>query len=183
MDAIVKSGGRIAQAVGANFEAWLEGQHEKAKRLGILVHIEKTQARTAFIKGRLQYSGKGVADYIGTLERGGRTLAVEAKSAKGDRLERSAIETKQAEHLDAVAHAGGLALLLVEYRPDEVLPVRCAVPWLEVPWEVLRTAQSVATEAVLQWQIARDPEGCYLERFHARGPRSFIPRQRVIARD
>lgn len=158
--------GRVAQAVGASFESWLEGQHTLAKRYGILAHVEKTQARTAWVKGRLEYVGKGVADYIGTLE-GGRSFALEAKSTSGEYLPKSEIDTKQAEHLQLVALAGGLALLLVEFRSDEH-PYwrRYAVPWLEVPWEVARTAQRVVQDKIEKWRVINE---CYLQSWHMGG--------------
>lgn len=151
-----------------------------AKRHGILAHIEKTQARTAWVKGSLEYVGKGVADYVGTLE-GGRSLALEAKSTSGARLPKSEIDTKQAEHLDLVARAGGLSLLLVEFRSDE-WPYwrRYAVPWLEVPWEVALTAQSVAQEKIEKWRVVNE---CYLQSWHMGGASSSPHTMRRFARE
>ena len=168
--------GRTAKFVGDRFETWLDGQHEKAVLLGILAHIVHNQASSNVVEGRLIYTAQGISDYTGTLDRCGRSLAVEAKSTKTDRLVRAAIKKKQAEHLTAVANAGGLALLLVEFR-HEALPVRCAIPWLDVPWIILRSAESVDVEAVIQWQTQRNTESCYLERFHPRGPRSTPVKQ------
>lgn len=165
-------GGRKAKSSGDSFERWIETQHDKALRLGILAHVWHNQAKAEVRGGKLIFVGKGIADYTGTCERGGRTLAEEAKSVQKDYLPYSMIDKLQAEHLDAVAHAGGLALLLAEFR-HEALPRRYAIPWLEVPWAILRSAKSISSADVAQWEISRDPGGCYLARFHAPGPRSL----------
>lgn len=168
--------GRRAKFVGQGFEDWIDVQHDKAIRLGILAHVTHNQAKTDIKKGRLIYMGKGVADYSGVLDRCGRAFAAEAKSTKGDRLARAEIKSKQAEHLSAVAHAGGLALLLVEFR-HEVPSMRCAIPWLEVPWVILRSAETIDYTSVEKWRIERNPEACYLERFHPRGEPTTPKRQ------
>lgn len=154
------------------FESWLEGQHVYAHRLGILAFVEKTEPHAKMINGRLVYVSKGVADYTGCLV-GGKCLAVEAKSTGDNRLMRSVVDVKQARHLDAVAVAGGLSLLLVEFKLDPHkyfgTPYfsRYAVPWLDVPWMKLRTADSVSFNDVQSWKII--PEMCYLSRWHAGG--------------
>ena len=177
--------GHTAQAVGASFEAWVEVQHDKARLLGILAHVYHNQPASKFIRGRLEYVERGVSDYTGTLEGGhAKTYAAEAKSTSDNRFPRAGIEPKQIEHLDAVARAGGLALLLVEFRVD-VLPLRLrhAIPWLEIPWKTLRTAQSVSADDVATWRIPNDPTFCFLSRFHPGGPSSSTIRRRVINRD
>ncbi len=136
--------GSRAQAAGARFEEWVEAQHVLAAHLGILAHVEHNQPHAKVVGGRLIYVKQGVADYTGTLE-GGRSLTVEAKSRSG-RLLRSDIEPRQAIHLEAVARAGGLALLLVEFRDQHKIR-RFAIPWREVPWEVLRSAESIGLES------------------------------------
>lgn len=189
-----KAIGRKSKAVGGAFEEWLNGQHTHAHALGILAHVEKTEAHSQVIHGRVEFVAPGVADFIGCLC-GGKFLAAEAKSTEDDHLMRSEIKPKQAKHLDAVAAAGGLALLLIEFRhhavraPDasyaaQVLPVyaRYSVPWLEVPWQTLRTAQSVAEASIQQWRIAVDT--CYLSKYHQGGaPVGSVGRQRVFPRE
>lgn len=163
--------GRRAKSAGDAFEAWIEREHEEAGRLGILAHVVHNQARSSVVRGRLMFTSAGVADYTGTLE-GGRTLAVEAKSTGETSLRRSAVEPLQATHLEAVARAGGLALLLVEFR-SQSSSSRYAVPWLEVPWEVRCTAESVSREVLGPW-LAQEREGsCYLSRFHPGGQPSW----------
>lgn len=156
--------GYQAKAAGDFFEEFLNTQHEKAKFLGILAHIEKTQAKTRMIHGRLQYVEKGWADYIGCLE-GGRYLALEAKSTKDSRFPKSEISHKQQDHLDRVAKTGGLALLLIEFRYFEG-SIRFAIPWQDIPWKIKRTAESISAEDLSCFVI--DPD-CYLKSWHAGG--------------
>lgn len=198
--------GRRSKELGDSFELWCATQHEKAMHLGILAHVEKTQAKARVIEGRLRYEKKGIADYIGCLEpqdaidgkcsddctatahRIGRYLAVEAKSTGKDYLPRAEITDLQQAHLDAVAHAGGLALLLVHYRIAHAYSSfpslsTVAIPWLSVPWKVKKSAESVAAEDVIEWRVA---EPCYLSRWHAGGPRSSTSggaRSRKYARE
>lgn len=151
---------RVQQASGARFEAWVEAQHAVARNRGLLVHAEHTQAVARVIHGKVIYSVPGVADYVLCL-RGGRYAAVEAKASDGLRLYRSRVGPLQARHLDATARGGALALLLVEF--NEPSTARYAVPWLDVPWGRMRSADSVCAADLLLWEII--PGNCYLERF------------------
>ena len=194
--------GREAKAAGDAFELFLEYQHATARRLGILAHIEHNEPHFKYVGGKWIAEAPGVADYTATLDRSGLTVAIEAKSTKKDRLARSAVSPKQQEHLDAVARAGGLALLAVEFRyPVPTTPFwmgawgvldyyrRYAVPWLETPWQVLRTAESVNEEDLLRggWRMRVMDAGhsgdCYLERWHSRGTPSTAPKSRRYARE
>lgn len=178
--------GRRSQAIGDAFESWVDGQHEGARRLGILAHVEHNQARSRVVKGRLIYTATGIADYTGVLV-GGRTLAAEAKAVAGGRLPRSRIEEKQARHLDAVALAGGLAFLLVEFHAQSKFTAvftRYAVPWREVPWRIVKTAESVDVGALYdEWEV--QPGTCYLSPYHAGGPPvvGTFGRRRVLPRE
>jgi len=147
---------RVQQASGARFEAWVEAQHVVARNRGLLVHAEHTQAVAKVIGGRVVYAAPGVADYVLCLHWGWYG-AVEAKACDGPRLYRTRIAPLQSRHLHTVARGGGLALLLVRFDDDY------AVPWLEVPWEQARSADSVSAASIAQWRIA--PGECYLERF------------------
>jgi len=174
--------GRQAKFAGDDFEEWLNTQHEKAKHLGILAHVEKTQAVTRMVHGRLIYAERGVADYIGCFE-SGRYLALEAKSTKDKRFAKSNVSVKQQDHLERVARAGGLALLLVEFREIYLgyLLRRCfAIPWLEVPWAVKRTAESISADELLGREALPD---CYLKQWHAGGVSSTVVRTRRYARE
>lgn len=173
--------GRKAKAVGGAFEEWIDGQHVMAKNLGILAHVAHTYPAAVYLKGILTHTKKGVADYSGTLE-GGRSLAEEAKSTSAKLFPRSEVDILQARHLDTVARAGGLALLVVEFRRTEPpLYQRFAVPWLEVPWSVQVSAVTVAAADLMQWLIA--PDTCYLSRFHKGGASSSPMTRRRYARE
>jgi hypothetical protein len=174
--------GRLSQQVGEAFESWLDGQHIYAQRFGILAHIEHNQAKTKVVRGTLMYVGKGVCDYTGVLDRTAVTFAAEAKSCKAKSFPRKQVKKKQQDHLTAVARAGGLALLVLEFRSTTPpFRERFAVPWLEVPWETKRSAESVSAEALAKWRVL--PDTCYLERFHARGVPSTVHRGRIYPRE
>lgn len=157
---------RASQTSGASFESLIERHHDRALDLGIVpCKIEHNQAYSKVVGGKLIYTKPGISDYSGIVLGwfGPKTcapLGAEAKSTKKDRLPRSAVEPLQAKYLDAVARAGGLALLLVEFRAQDI---RTAIPWLEVPWQVLKSAESLSVADVRkEWQFSA--EGCYLER-------------------
>jgi penicillin-binding protein-related factor A (putative recombinase) len=176
--------GRLSQQVGEAFETWIDGQHDFALMQGILAHVEHNQAKTKVIGGRLQYVSKGTSDYTGVLDRIARAFAAETKSCKAKSFPRKQVKKKQQEHLTAVARAGGLALLVLEFRcttPGQPYYQRFAVPWLEVPWETKRSAESVSAAALTKWLIT--PGTCYLERFHAKGTPTTVRRGRVYARE
>jgi hypothetical protein len=161
--------GRANKAAGTAFEAWVEAQHNAALTMGVLAHIEHNEAHSKIISGRPMYVAPGVADYTGTLANG-KSLAAEAKSTDAMRLSKSEVKPLQQKHLNAVARTGAPALLLVEFRGIPVEGVapgiagsrRYAVPWMEVPWEVLRTAESVSESALIKWRI--QPSECYVTR-------------------
>lgn len=183
--------GRSAKAAGDNFEAWISTQHEIAERLGILAHVEHNEPHARMIGGKLIYASPGVSDYTAVLDRDGRAVAIEAKSTYKDHLLKSAVEPKQQRHLEAVARAGGLALLLIEFRRQQLpgVPIaicdRFAVPWLKIEWKVKRTAESVSMADLGEWKIVNDPGKCYLSKFHSHGPRSSAGslRARVFPRE
>lgn len=176
-------GGRRAKAAGSAWETWIETQHEKARHFGILAHVEHAEPHTRVINGRVEYTEKGVADYFGTLE-GGRSLATETKSTKASRFPRNEVSSKQQDHLERVARAGGLALLAIEFRVVETFGtwqrLRFAVPWLEVPWQIKRTAESVSAEDLKGWEVHSE---CYLKRWHAGGTPSTPVKMSRYPRD
>ena len=134
--------------------------------------------------------------------------AIESKSTLKEYLPRAEVKKEQQRHLDEVARGGGLALLVVEFRGEPSAEVvlatgevalrvhggvqfnpayrRYCVPWQDVPWQVLKTAQSVSEEALAKagWQVQIAREGsCYLERFHPRGTPTAAPKGRIYARE
>ena len=156
---------------GAAFEAWLKAQHALASRYGLahVRHVGPPVAHTGPNGSRLVVIGRGPADYQGTL-RGGRAVAVEAKS-RDKRLSRAEIPEHQQADLTDVDALGGLALLVVELRAVDAV---YAVEWGRVPWtvrtrkvqrhgvEVTERSESVGVEELAAWRIA---DGCYLGRW------------------
>ena len=156
-----------AQEVGAALERWLSAQHRAAALAGI-AHVRKVgpPVQHSGARGeRLRVIGRGPADYQGVL-RGGRALAVEAKS-RPSRLSLREIEVHQQGDLNAVAELGGLALLVVELRDAQVI---AAVPWREVPWHESRrtvrgrveVSHTIGAEELAPWRVGT---GCYLARW------------------
>lgn len=176
--------GRAKKQAGDAFEMWIEYQHQRAMCDGVLACVVHNQPESRFVNGRVIYTERGVADYTGTFNDGyGTTLAVEAKSTKDGRIYKDIVSRKQQEHLDAVTKAGGVALLLVE---DRRYMRRYAVYWKQVPWQVLRSAESLDCESLKHWLVS---EECYLFRFCIRGERQekaknegWFVKKRVIHR-
>jgi hypothetical protein len=201
--------GRKAKAAGSALEAFLDIQHQIARRLGILARIDKIDPPAVMRNGRVEFGERTGADYIGMLERaplladfirdGGfppstwallksvqvsRYLAVEAKSTADERFYKSDVKPKQQQHLTEVAAGGGLALLVVEFRwPNSGQVWRFAFPWLEVPWTKLKSADSIGVGQSTPWLIVKDDASCYLERFHPRGTSSTPVHQRQYSRE
>ncbi len=161
-----------AQAAGASLEHWLGQQHRVAASLG-LAHVRHVGPPVAHGGSRgqhLKVIGLGPADYQGVL-RGGRALAVEAKSRDG-RLSRADIPEHQQRDLQRVSDLGGLALLVVEVRRAQLI---AAVPWAEVPWTVrertlgrgkpserVERPETIGAEELAAWRVVA---GCYLRRW------------------
>ena len=111
------------------------------------------------------YTSPGVSDYVFCTGMAGYGAA-EAKSTKSESLPRKRIEPLQARHLDHTARVRALALLLVEFRlPDDVY--HFAIPWLQVPWSVARTAESLTLSDALAVRpyCTVVPGQCYLSRY------------------
>lgn len=169
--------GALAQAAGSSFEAWIEGQHEDAKRLGILAHVNHNEPKTRFIRGKLEYAERTVADYTGVLcGTGARTLAAETKSTSDTRFALNDVTAKQQEHLRAVEGEDGLALLVLEFRLG-VGKHRFAIPWSKVPWKKKRSAEAVYLDELIvsDWRVH---PVCYLCRWHSGGPPRAVQQQR-----
>ncbi len=167
--------GRYKKLVGDQFESWAEGQFNHAMRIGILATWHHNEPKVKIIYGQLKYDEKSVSDYSATFETTigapGRSGAFEAKSTGGKNFSLAKISPLQQKHLEAVARAGGIAMLLVEFRRETVpLFRRFAIPWLDIPWVTLRTAKSISADVVDRWEVA--PGTCFLTSYHPGGPRS-----------
>jgi len=156
--------GRAAKSAGDSLESWAEHQHQIAQRLGILGPMEHNEPHARTIKGKTFYEAAGVADYTGTLV-GGRTVAVEAKSTSDDKFYRTAVSPKQHRYLDDTEAAGGLSILLVEFRRFGERQ-RFAVAWGFAPWGRLRSADSISFADLADWRVLSP---CYLSRWHSGG--------------
>lgn len=171
---------RASRDLGEEHEAWCNMQHEMAGLRGALAHVVHNAPPTKIVHGKLIWDEAGVADFTGVLH-GGGYLAAEAKSvAPGERLRKSRISAKQAAHLDAVTSCGGnsLAFLLVEFRVDHsIAHRRYAIPWHEVPWKIVRTAESLdEKDLAIVYQV---PAGVdYLARFHRGSERRYVVGER-----
>ena len=182
----------------ANFKAQYDNLAELAtkfpEQFGVSLHLkyqpvwvmgDGSEVAAKVVDGKLIYEKPGISDYTGMLE-GGRYIAEEAKSTKSEHLLRSVVKKKQAEHLEFIARGGGLALLVVEFRTPATVEsrieirTRFAVPWLQVPWKVLRSAESVSAEDLCQWAV---DSRCYLLKFHPCGVSSTVGHRRVYARE
>lgn len=169
---------RASRDIGEAFETQVDTWHEMAGLRGALAHVVHNAPPAKFVHGRLIYEEAGVADYTGCLH-GGQVLAAEAKSVvPNGRLARSRISTKQAAHLDAVTNAGGLALLLVEFRVDRsIAHRRYAIEWHCVPWKIVRTAESLSEEDLaIVYQVPAGTD--YLARFHKGSERRYVVGER-----
>lgn len=145
--------GRLSQKHGAEFEAWLTGQHNTAmlhgpdRLLSWAIHIE---APTRVRKGRdgekrLGFSGKAHADFVAMSTRlwGSRVIVIEAKSVSGvgERLYVADVRDQQKAHLGATRAEGGIAVLAVEFRESGARGFgdtirRYAMAWGDIPWRV-----------------------------------------------
>lgn len=158
--------GRHAKRVGDALEAWVRAQLSAAQLAGVITWFAKIEAGARYTPRRnpatgawsqeLTWAERAAADFIAVRAADGLSVALECKSVEGTRLSRAAIEPQQVEHLDATHRAGGVALLVVEYRAEGALVTttrQYCVPWSEVPWEVERTAWSVPEKPLARWRV------------------------------
>jgi Holliday junction resolvase len=151
-----KRAGKRAQAHGAAFETWLEASHITARTYGYVVWIEKIPTPTRMVRTKTGWQAvftkaQELVDFVGLLPNG-RMLVVEAKSKIG-RLSRTEVQPHQQRLLALCERAGGVALLAVELDHR-----RFAVPWGKVPWQTLRTAETIGAEDLEGWEAG----SCYL---------------------
>lgn len=154
----------VSQEKGSAWEEKVKEHHEEALRLGIVSGpVEHNEPHWRKIHGIWERVAAGVADFTGVLYNGhGTSLAVECKSYE-HRLTKSAITTKQQQHLDSVVRGGGLAFLLAEIT-DGVKVEQFAVPWQLTPWKIARTKEGVVAADLQQWKIPVSCK-CYLDKY------------------
>lgn len=159
-----EQGGKKAQSVGENFEGRLRALLEGARLSRRLVWWTKIETPTKQVRlprpvngerYKIVWGEKAAADFMAVTE-GGCPVVIECKSVQGTRLPQAAIQPQQRTQLDAVAAAGGLALLAVEFRTEGKVihhARQYLVPWRTVPWEKARTAWSLTETACVPWVI------------------------------
>lgn len=94
---------------GRAWERLLEAQHDKyrRKRLAVVFKTEPRRDRTG------KYIEKAPPDYCGAIWPRGRAVCFDAKDCKIDRFDLRRIKPHQAQDLEAIHQAGGLAFLAI----------------------------------------------------------------------
>ena len=131
---------RRSQAKGAVWEKFVSDQWlKRLKAVGALTtwhKLEPTKVGDRFTKD-------AGADFV-CCTSSGRYVAIECKATDQDRFKRSEVSQVQTEHLDAVPMSF-LALRI----GDEMFFVH----WRAIPWETLRTAESVTADRLRAWEV------------------------------
>lgn len=139
---------RFAKAIGSRLEDEVENRLELLLQQGIIGWYQRNEPGLVRGRGRggwTQAEPAG-ADFSGTIV-GGRSFAIECKSCDGlepfqyTRLlhtkgEKKGQKKRQLLHLEAEARAGGLGLLLVEWRPEASPWLTALIPIEVCPWRV-----------------------------------------------
>lgn len=131
---------RKSQQKGAVWEKFVSEQWlQRLKAVGALTtwhKLEPTKVGDRFTKD-------AGADFV-CCTSSGRYVAIECKATDQDRFKRSEMSPVQTEHLDAVP----LSFLALRIG-DEMF----FVPWCAIPWETLRTAESVTANRLRAWEV------------------------------
>lgn len=149
---------KISDVVGRAFEEAAENKLTVLKQIGIVAWWEHQHPEMFRRNGMWMKGAASGADFSGVL-RGGRAFALEVKSVGPDEerdpvlIREKAISPKQLEHLDAVAAAGGLAVLAVQFRHELAPWLVAVVQWTRVPWEQARVRSHLRPEACGQFRI------------------------------
>ena len=115
---------------------WLQ----RLKAVGALTtwhKLEPTKIGERFVKD-------AGADFV-CCTSSGSYIAIECKATDQDRFKRSEVSQVQTEHLDSVP----LSFLALRIG-DEMF----FVPWRAIPWETLRTAESVTAARLSAWKVS-----------------------------
>ncbi len=164
--------GHLSRDVGDGWEQAIENKLAVLHQLGVIAWVEHQQPELFSLgvvrRGPrvIQAWGKGApsgADYSGVLgrqsPRPGLAFALEAKSVgPKEGRDRSLvyedeISPTQIDHLNAVARAGALAVLAVQFRRQREPWLLAAIPWAEVPWERERVKHHLRAEDCAAWRI------------------------------
>lgn len=158
--------GRAGKRAGDALEAWTRAQLDAAVMAQIITWFAKVEAgaryrrerdaRTGDWSQRLVWGARAAADFVAVRARDGVSIAIECKSVEGARLAREAIEPQQVHHLAQTHCAGGVALVVVEFRDEGQLTYgarQYCVPWDAMPWQRERSAWSVPEAPLARWKV------------------------------
>lgn len=173
--------GQASRDFGAELEKPVKKKLEQLEKLEVVAHFHKNQPGWAMIgKGpppdfepkymRVAASG---ADFEGTLgrlsARPGISFGIEAKSVgpkppkEGPGMQSFIREARmpddQIKHLDALARAGAVSLLLLQWRPADEPWFVTIIPWAEVPWRVAKVRSHLDMEAARAWRSGGERNG------------------------
>ena len=162
-------GGAIARNAGRAFEKLIKSHHDVAVLEGLLAFVFHVDPPVIPAKDRAIFLGPSGADFSGVVWNG-LAFTAETKSTKDPHFQRSRISKLQLAHLDATARAGGVAVLVIEFRQErEALWTyrRYAIPWRMVPWRIARTEARISPADLGAWEILGS---CYLRTLIHRKP-------------
>lgn len=167
MTSTARQRGRQAQASGQSLEARIDSHHETARWLG-LADLEHQHPAVLIRDGvPVKLLARSGPDYRGVL-RGGRAIAVEAKSAGTGRLALvdtglprfDGLKAHQRKALERCMRLGGVALVFVRFvRQRGGVPTELLYA---VPFEHIASCATIGPEDCDGWQVCDVP---YLRRF------------------
>lgn len=150
--------GTAAKRTGEVWERTVGVALDALTREGVVAHWTWTGARCRPIKhaGRILWTPveKGPCDIAGTLF-DGRSLVVEVKASSAalplvpSASKHGGLAPHQRAQLDAVARAGGCALLAVQIGDDRAV----------IPWDAVREMDRVTRDVARQWQCRAVADG------------------------
>ena len=131
---------RRSQAKGAVWERCVSEWLKRLKAAGVLTAFHKLEPT----KVGDRFTKDAGADFV-CCASSGHYIAIECKATDQDRFKRSEVSQVQTEHLDAVP----LSFLALRIG-DEMF----FVPWRAIPWETLRTTESVTAARLSAWRVS-----------------------------
>ena len=131
---------RRSQAKGAQWEKFVSEQWlKRLKAGGVLTAFHKLEP----VKVGERFTKDAGADFV-CCTSSGRYVAIECKATDQERFKRSEVSQVQAEHLDAVP----LSFLALRIGPEMFF-----VSFRAIPWEILKTAESVTAASLSAWKV------------------------------
>jgi len=155
--------GNFSRDVGATFEQAIANRLLVLRQQNI---VARFQHNTPTWRKRGSFYHPTVpsgADFSGVLW-GGLAFAAECKSTGVDKdtkrlkefVREDRIPQTQLDDLELTARAGGLSVLVLQFRPDLAPWSIFVVPWLEVPWRLRKVYSSVSAEALEPWRAKEE---------------------------